>query len=541
MEAGNIKNIDELQRGKNQINETLNKYLRFVETNENDWGYTISNKWSKHLIEIIDKIEQNIIDIISKMGESIKEKYKLRENQGNQLSLLYGNISSIRNSFSQINANDSISFLKQFVIKSKATGINTINENADSIFKYIDHMTFLSRVAEKSPSTSKLYKNELDRTIQNLDDYLVELSGKIENQLITDFSNSVAEIEQFILNEQKETLDLDVLHNIILSVKNNLSQINADNAVQLLEKFVDLSNKYSYVSIEKLKGITNTLNFIQKITAEKVSILHKITIRLNVLLNRLGDASEWYYFLSNLMESTAPMTADSIRNNLGILYQNCNIKEYEMINVNAFGLSEFLSQIKCKIDHKVQDIRINFFELKALKYILDDITSDYDVSYAENTLTVSKNTIKISDVIKMSNWTDAKTIELFALESIFFDHNINKAGEEVHLIIIAPRWDISGHIEINLNGKNGSVYYAEAKSGVEPDKNGKSGEPGFAGTPGGFFFGIGQDFTKDTLSIFANGGNGGAGQEGGDGKCPSNHKNERIKYYVYIHVFFIQA
>lgn len=111
-------------------------------------------------------------------------------------------------------------------------------------------------------------------------------------------------------------------------------------------------------------------------------------------------------------------------------------------------------------------------------------------------------------------------IEIFALDSIIIDSDIRKSGEGVQLVMIAPKWQMSTHHKIALNGADKIGKSAPAADGVFPSGRGKDAEKGSNGDNAGDLFGIyGTFIDEQLLTIEANGGNGAnvTEQHGGNG------------------------
>ncbi len=102
-------------------------------------------------------------------------------------------------------------------------------------------------------------------------------------------------------------------------------------------------------------------------------------------------------------------------------------------------------------------------------------------------------------------------INIYALHSLFLDHNIEKSGLNVGFW--APNWisRTQGGKLINLSGINGVNHDAQAQN----EHDGVSGSPG---NNGGHFYGKLRHFHgASRLTINVGGGNGGNGQSGGKG------------------------
>lgn len=127
---------------------------------------------------------------------------------------------------------------------------------------------------------------------------------------------------------------------------------------------------------------------------------------------------------------------------------------------------------------------------------------------------------KMSDIIQHKNWTNATSIEIFALDTLTFDADIIKSGQSARVLIIAPKWKIHGIRFISLNGKHGiNEFVGPAANGTKSGEDEKDGMSGADGTPGGSFFGFGDEFSEDgELVVRAGGSHGAPGQNGGNGE-----------------------
>lgn len=143
---------------------------------------------------------------------------------------------------------------------------------------------------------------------------------------------------------------------------------------------------------------------------------------------------------------------------------------------------------------------------------IDDMTA----ICSSQKLVVKGNDIKISDVLNVTCIKNSKFVEIFALNKLIFDADINKTGQNAEMSIIAPTWEIIDERKIILDGKKGKSHSSiKASDGIGSFRHGK---PGLPGGSGGCFFGIGNDFINGAnLKIHINGGLGGPGQNGAKG------------------------
>ncbi|MDX1916511.1 MAG: hypothetical protein SFT68_00805 [Rickettsiaceae bacterium] len=147
--------------------------------------------------------------------------------------------------------------------------------------------------------------------------------------------------------------------------------------------------------------------------------------------------------------------------------------------------------------------------------------------------------------------TPIKAIKIISANTIFFNEDLQytKPKDGIKVEIISPRWvvetshktpseeritsyayseskDTNG-IVLDLSGVDGKDFeeeHKEAKAGNDGTEKprdgarGEDGKPGERGGNGGYFFGVGTEFTNlSSLEVNVSGGNGGKGQDGGKG------------------------
>lgn len=513
MRQGKLKNIKVLNKGKILMKKIIGQNLQYVAVDKNDVGFTISNKWMNDVIQIIADLEDDTTIITSSFGPLIEGHYALHKMQYKDPFALYEQLVLTCTALRSAKSNELDTFSNQIDAISKSFGIDALKSGFTNLKRNLEYMKFLSKVVRKTLSAQK-YRDDLNRIARDLEELLNEL---LKRQLENTFAIAVDELGENILNEQKQNMDLDLLQDKVCSIYNNLSHISTEQSLLFVKDFVDVSRKYSYLSIENLTVITNAIDFINLYGSHQLLKSTDILNRQNAMSKRLKDSCNWYHFLVDLNEKAVSSMSDESNANLYALFLKSSLQESQKISVSDIGLKEFISPLLITLDRNVENMEINYFELSLLKKILSDNLLGYNVRRSANRITITRKHIKISDVIEMDEWKNATDIEIFAQEKVIFDADIVKIGEEVHLSIIAPTWDIFGTREINLNGASGKPYYSPKAANGVSSVNGQDGKPGLPGSPAGSFFGIGDVFSHNTLTILANGGDGDAGQDGGDG------------------------
>uniref|UniRef100_A0ABD2XHM4 VWFD domain-containing protein n=1 Tax=Trichogramma kaykai TaxID=54128 RepID=A0ABD2XHM4_9HYME len=215
---------------------------------------------------------------------------------------------------------------------------------------------------------------------------------------------------------------------------------------------------------------------------------------LNQLLpvhNYLETSKQWYQFLLNLDKK---ILSDWMVQKDISPYKNVTsqlLEEIEKVKHKkdydiTVSLNNLLSSLpEQQGNQKFESSKVTQLEvpkLEVLKKLLSETLMHNGPSVKCDTkskkLTISGSYVKLSDVSK-SNCDKAKFIEVFALNKIFFDKNFIEDDMKVHLVIIAPYWDVIGQDRL--------IFLF----GEEVDE--KPGRP-----PAGHFLGIGRIFTNSS-------------------------------------------
>lgn len=148
--------------------------------------------------------------------------------------------------------------------------------------------------------------------------------------------------------------------------------------------------------------------------------------------------------------------------------------------------------------------------------LLSHVSCNFHTECIDDRLIVTVFDVNMSDVVKIECTKEPKFIEIFAINKLTVDADIDKSGLNVQLSIIAPIWEIVGVRKFVLNGAHAVPQPSLNITSVGDGRNGRPGQPGGSA---GTFFGIGMQFLNDvSLNIFLIGGNGSSGQNGLNGK-----------------------
>lgn len=176
----------------------------------------------------------------------------------------------------------------------------------------------------------------------------------------------------------------------------------------------------------------------------------------------------------------------------------------------------------------IENVRVNRYMLHSLQTIWSNSMSELSIECENGTrIRVMGDFVSVRHAIDtaVDCWSMAGQIEIFALNTVFIDADIDKRDTNINLTIIAPTVEIIESPEqqlrqILLIGKNISEELPAAKNGsVDSNRNGTSGMQGIRGGAGGNILCIGHWFLNDQhLRIDVGGGKGGTGQTGGNGE-----------------------
>ncbi|GBN01101.1 hypothetical protein AVEN_198812-1 [Araneus ventricosus] len=247
----------------------------------------------------------------------------------------------------------------------------------------------------------------------------------------------------------------------------------------------------------------------------------------------VDESKVWYEFLNSLYEkfSDYEIQKDRQRYNVADLDDWGKSDKPQGIAITSSTYNEFLNKI-CAYNIKgydeVKDMTVTELQLEELNHILyltlkhkmnvqcsgkqAFVKGDF-LSLREVITQISSDKDNCRDFLARLKSGKLEFVNIFALNTLFLDHDVLLQGLGVQIIAIAPRWKIIGKRKIDLSGFPG-VPHSNPKA-----KEGFHGEPGKAGGPGGIFLGIGEIYVNGAnLTVTANGGSGGPGQDGGNGQ-----------------------
>lgn len=352
-----------------------------------------------------------------------------------------------------------------------------------------------------------------------VDDIVKVLNGK----LVAEFDVINSDIRRFLLQKEKHTSNsLNESIAAVSLIDQKLSQIISTEPIQFamqLTSFVDtLAVSLSSRNFNKFLDWIKFADFVQLFGKNELQIPMQISSKIDTQREYLRDSQLWYSFLIQIRDKLSEYSAQSTELDQGLLMNlTINGENTERI-VSDLEIQSTINQIDANIYSTIQHLHVNPFKLKLLQGIWGQSLQrpSKKCSSDGKHLIVEGFNVRISDVLQSDCWGIATEIEVFALNKLFLDADIDRAS--IYLSIISPVWEIVLNDEqsrrIKLIGNDGEVYSSHAKRG-------EHGVPGMPGSRGGQFFGIGWAINDHRLEINVNGGKGGNGQDGGQGTCQS--------------------
>lgn len=348
-----------------------------------------------------------------------------------------------------------------------------------------------------------------------------ELIDFMQQHIMDDVTQIDEAINEFYVQQEKNITDVHAIDEHISAALLKLSHIRPGkpkiykdqikHAIHFLH--IDIPHEY----FNKFAKHLDYMEFLQSLSGQSNANHFQITSGLKCTMRNLNEGKKWYGFILRMYDvmDSYPAQDGAHVSDIAGLFVKCTVEEGKVTNINEIGMKTFLDRIGSDIYRMVENMQIDSYKLSALRTVLiQAMQKGVETSCAANQLIVRGYNIKLSDVVKIECLERATFIEVFALNKLFVDVDIDKTGQKAQISLIAPTWEIVGKRQILLSGKNVTVPpNATLKAEI-----GKSGEPGKPGGPAGHFLAIGSRFINDQdLEIVAVGGSGSDGQDAGDG------------------------
>ncbi|XP_018007170.1 uncharacterized protein LOC108664972 isoform X3 [Hyalella azteca] len=560
---GPLSNIMLLQEGKKHVQRIVNENLAFTATSDSDFGYTISDTSKVAVDALAEGINDNISSNLRIISETMLKYYR------HLLEDMCTKIRSFTNTTGAVDANpsDARMFNDTFnaginrttKLIEEAVNITTdqlgrkINESFNTLCidgcaeamqsisqqgKYFSFLQVVSDSALGSRTWGDLlqpFASYLSYSRHDIQRDINDVAEEINDQMRTNISNIAVKIKEYYQSKMRSVIiqqlpaEMNFGHAFIMNMTEKMKHSNKtqDLSRQITRAISDLDTSKISRNTNNVFRHGKYLTFLQIIsnkTLDTPSPSQLIT-PLNETATYLRESQGWYEFLINLNEKLS--TYDVQKNRMK--YNVANIADWghdgkqQGISITRHNFRQFMENIVL-FDvmgyNKVQNIEADDIRVEDLRQVARLTLNKFHASCQSNKLTIKGGYIRLSEAILEIVNCEGNTIEIFALNKIFIDENLNKTGEKLKLTIIAPTWEVIGSRVINLSGADGQLHNPPKATNYwgNYSPRGADGMPGFHGGPAGSFFGIGTTFNNgNMLNVIASGGNGGIGQHGGDG------------------------
>ncbi|XP_065208853.1 uncharacterized protein LOC135837489 isoform X1 [Planococcus citri] len=344
------------------------------------------------------------------------------------------------------------------------------------------------------------------------------------------------EIQKYLFSEEDKIYDITKLYSLASTRYDELQKLkqgaNNQQEIQKCVREVDKGAVSMNINSNYQKTLIifgDYLSFLHQVSDHAINNEFKCADGLQDVLQFSYRSKKWYYFLNKLYEKLSDYeTQSNTLNSQCISFADHVINHIETKKNSEFKIDPVALK-KCypNYESEFEDIKsviVDKPKLEALGKVLRmTLKSNLSCSCDSNKLVIKGQYVKIGDVPNIQNTYcrgTPKSIEIFALNEIFINEDLDERGAAVQLSIVAPVWNIQGPRRITLDGESAKAHYpATARDGEGLGARGTDGLPGLPGGPAGNFFGVGDTFKYlQGLTISVRGGNGGPGQNGGDGE-----------------------
>lgn len=518
--------VEVLKTQKDMILTMINKDLRYVEKDSDDFLCQINPISEQTVPNLINELKNQLTnDMPTSIG--LIHKLYIEHETRNLITL---------NTMKEIISNSSRMNPSELRLPSNIASSKIISY---SLAKNIEFFEFLQRFST----------NESSRFLNISIELKSQLRAQVQDTFLTEVQSILNEIKHNLVQHGKEFyLEIEVITKIVTDAQQKLSQVRTENSHVFANHLNRLNNELEISGLNgNMRRVSRDLEFMQVLGDENKPMPEKIINEFTQCKEFVDNLQIWYGFLRELCNRLSTYAAQ--RNKTG---SNAPFFDVYIIGNDDDTVEPHIIDLKPALDYlpsitnrsAIENVRVNRYMLKALQAIWSNSWSANTITCTSNRLIVKGNFISINEMIKTAScWTKVKFIDIFALNKVFIDADIDKSGQNVTLAIISPKWEIimgnKTQRYIRLTGKNAGEPMGPARNGtVHVKRNGDDGLNGVPGGVGGNLLGIGQIFIDDkNLVIDMGGGNGGPGQKGGNGKKTIDKLNILPSNYAEIIYF----
>ncbi|GIX77737.1 uncharacterized protein CDAR_303411 [Caerostris darwini] len=578
-EPGALSEIALLKEEKNHILRMIHEKLSFTEKNSEDFGYTISGKSKNHISELVEEINKSVWNSTSRISEEIHNYYRhLVAEIRSKIKSFVTTTESIDIDLSKARefsyrlkkGYDVISNLKED-IKCSTTSyelfkkisniisnfdIQISNENVLNIESKGNYFNFLQVVSNKKLSTRPWNEllsgvmNYLVESRRNILEDIQDAEKKIKSRILSCITDLATEMKAHYTRKMKQ-LEIQVLSQklnkqycVLQKMTEKLRSITT--TIELVSTISENSNilgiKISDKYVVDIENQGNYFEYLRLFCERELDIGSMAWVYpIQELTHYIYESEKWYIFLDALYNKFSEYEVQRDKNKYNVEnLEDWGIDEKPQgIQIIADTFHQFLSKIdvfNIKEYESIKDITATELRLEELNHALClTLKHKINIIYKEPCILIKGDYIRMEEfspnrkaemdlndiqknLLTLLQSGRYKFLNVFAMKTLFIDSDATFPG--IGMRFIAPKWEIKGTRNINLNGICGEPHWDErpktVQHGGDSGKDGKAGKPG---RPGGSFFCIGEHFVKGyNLTVTVNGGDGSSAQHGEHGK-----------------------
>ncbi|XP_065208852.1 uncharacterized protein LOC135837488 [Planococcus citri] len=343
------------------------------------------------------------------------------------------------------------------------------------------------------------------------------------------------EMQKYLSYEEERFYDISKLYNLTSTRYDELQKLQekVSNQHEIKKCARELDNSAASMNINSIYQKTliiygDYLSFLHEVSNHSINNEFQCADGLQDVIQFSYRSKKWYYFLNKLYEKLSDYETQSNTLNSPCtsfadhVFNHIESKKNSEFKIDPVALKKCYPSYESEFED-MKSVIVDKPKLEALGKVLRmTLKSNLSCSCDSNKLVIKGQYVKLEDVPNIQNTYcggTPKSIEIFALNEVFINEDLDKTGAAVQLSIVAPVWNIQGSRRITLDGESAKAHYsAKARDGECLGARGTDGLSGLPGGSAGNFFGVGDTFKNlQGLTISARGGNGGPGQNGGDG------------------------
>lgn len=350
-----------------------------------------------------------------------------------------------------------------------------------------------------------------------------KLTKELQTILPIQITEIINEIGSAYSSKESKIPDIRVLNETMHLAYSVIKELNPNEPISFAKQFVHaLETLNFFVNERKLNSLLNHVHLLIFLNAANRQLTSMPSISaLETVTKDLTQSMLWYNFTLSLYNTMAEwrVQKDSsmYREDVEKLKNQLTIKENEYKNVKSTSLKQFAEKMGSTLDIELEDAKVNYFKCDRLKRMLIEAMTPFNSSCSSDRLVIKGYFVKLSDVGTTECMQEAKYINIYAINKLFFDVDIERTDAEFSFI--APIWEIIDKRTVITRGGNAEAHDTEtAPNGNLNHLTGFDGKPGKTGVTPMEYLGIGKEFiNEENLNFQSIGGEGGAGQKGGKG------------------------